>query len=151
MALLSAASHPLVALFWLFFFFFCNLAPLAFLHLAAPPPLTRKPHPPRRPGNSSKQGVGLAFSRVSQPCTHWSRFFADSKAVAGFAPHHHLRKQPLYRAHHSQKLESRAHFAAHHPTTTPHPYLLNTALIQNKSMHNQACTWHKHLRCQSIN
>jgi hypothetical protein len=24
-----------------------------------------------------EQGVGLAFSRVSQPRTHWSRFFAD--------------------------------------------------------------------------
>jgi hypothetical protein len=27
---------------------------------------------------------------VSQPRTHWSRFFADSKAGARFAPHHHL-------------------------------------------------------------
>jgi hypothetical protein len=44
--------------------------------------------------------VGLAFSRVSQPCTHWSRFFADRNITIG-----------------TQKLESRAHTSL--PTTTP--------------------------------
>jgi hypothetical protein len=47
-----------------------------------------------------EQGVGLAFSHVSQAHAHWLRFYADAKAVAGFSPHHHLHKKPLPQAHH---------------------------------------------------
>jgi hypothetical protein len=60
----------------------------------------------------SEQGeVSLAFSRIAPiGCA----FFADTKAVAGFAPHRHLRKQPLYRAHLSQQLEVASTSRAHH-------------------------------------
>jgi hypothetical protein len=50
-------------------------------------------------GVGVEQGVGLAFSLVSQPRPHWSRFFADLKVVAGFSPRHHLPNKPESRAH----------------------------------------------------
>jgi hypothetical protein len=98
-------------------------------------PRYRQWHPWRRQGPQSRgesllllrphQGVGLAFSHMSYPCTrglrffadanvvaaffctHWSRFFADGLAVAAFRTYH-LRKKALSRAHLATKTTAAA-------------------------------------------